>query len=447
MGELRPYQQKLVNAARRSLASGNEHVLVQSPAGSGKTATMAEIAKIATQRGNDVLFIVHRREIVQQVKATFSAWGVDMSRCYVGMVQTVTRRLDKITPPQLILCDESHHSLANSYKRIFERFPEASLVGFTATPCRLSGKGMGEVYDDLILGPSIQWLIQNSYLAPFDYYAPTLIDVSKLKRASTGDYSSKSMDDAVKVRAVFGDVLATYKRVADGTKTIVYTHNVQSSIDVAVAFKSAGYPAEQVDGKTPAEKREQAMENFRSGKTLILVNAELYGEGVDVPDCQTVIMLRPTDSLTLFVQQSMRGMRYKPGKRSIIIDHVANIYRFGPPDMEREWSLEDRPKAKKSHGASDAPPIKSCPKCYGVVPSQVNQCPLCGYVFKPDGSDLEVDPDAELHKVKAFKLTVKRPNHMKPEEAKSMEDLKSIARARGYKNGWVWFQAKARGFA
>ena len=213
MGELRPYQQRLVSEARKSLATGNRHVLVQSPAGSGKTATMAEIAKIATQRGNNVLFIVHRREIVQQVKATFSAWGVDMSRCYVGMVQTVTRRLDKITPPQLILCDESHHSLANSYKRIFERFPEASLVGFTATPCRLSGKGMGEVYQDLILGPKIDWLIDNNYLAPFDYYAPTLIDVDKLKRASTGDFSSKSMNDAVKVRAVFGNVLATYKRV------------------------------------------------------------------------------------------------------------------------------------------------------------------------------------------------------------------------------------------
>ena len=421
---------------------------MQSPAGSGKTATMAEIAKIATQRGNDVLFIVHRREIVQQVKETFSKWGVGMSRCYVGMVQTVTRRLDKIAPPQLILCDEAHHSLANSYKRIFERFPEASLVGFTATPCRLSGKGMGEVYDDLILGPSIQWLIENNYLAPFDYYAPTLIDVSKLKRASTGDYSSKSMDDAVKIRAVFGDVLATYKRVADGTKTIVYTHNVQSSIDVAGAFNAAGYPAEQVDGKTPADKRAQAMENFRSGKTLILVNAELYGEGVDVPDCQTVIMLRPTDSLTLFIQQSMRGMRYKPGKRSVIIDHVANIYRFGPPDMEREWSLEDRPKAKKSHGASDAPPIKSCPKCYGVVPAQVKQCPLCGYVFKPDGSDLEVDPDAELHKVKTeeFHMIVKKPIRMEPKDAKTPEDLYAIAKARGYKPGWAYMQCVQRGW-
>lgn len=408
---------------------------------------MAEIAKIATQRGNNVLFIVHRREIVEQVKRTFAAWGVDMSRCYIGMVQTVTRRLEKLVPPQLILCDEAHHSLARSYKRIFERFPDASLVGFTATPCRLSGKGMGEVYKDLVVGPKISWLIQNNYLAPFDYYAPTLIDVDKLKRASTGDYSSKSMDDAVKVRAIFGDILKTYRTVADRTKTIVYTHNVQSSIDTANAFNAAGYPAEQVDGKTPADKREQAMEDFRSGKTLILVNAELYGEGVDVPDCQTVIMLRPTDSLTLFIQQSMRGMRYQPGKRAVIIDHVANCYRFGMPDADREWSLADRPK-KKSKKASDAPSIKSCPQCYAVVPAQVKECPLCGYEFMPDGSDLEVDPNAELHKVKTadFKITVQHPVRMQPKDAKSIEDLKSIAHARGYKNGWVYFQAKSRGF-
>lgn len=452
MGELRPYQQRLVSEARKSLATGNRHVLVQSPAGSGKTATMAEIAKIATQRGNNVLFIVHRREIVQQVKATFSAWGVDMSRCYVGMVQTVTRRLDKITPPQLILCDESHHSLANSYKRIFERFPEASLVGFTATPCRLSGKGMGEVYQDLILGPKIDWLIDNNYLAPFDYYAPTLIDVDKLKRASTGDFSSKSMNDAVKVRAVFGNVLATYKRVADGTKTIVYTHNVQSSIDVANAFNAAGYSAEQVDGKTPAEKRAQAMENFRSGKTRILVNAELYGEGVDVPDCQTVIMLHPTDSLTLFIQQSMRGMRYRPNKRAIIIDHVANVYRFGLPDADRQWSLKDRPKQEKRRGKSDGPAIKSCPKCFGIVPAQVKQCPLCGYSFRADGTDLEVDPTAKLKKVdkKVFKMVADysktKYGQMKAKDAESPEDMYAIAKARGYKPGWAYHQIVARGW-
>lgn len=445
MGSLRAYQQRLVDRARESLAAGHKHVLVQSPAGSGKTATMAEIAKTATERGNRVLFIVHRKEIVTQARATFERWGVNMTLCEVGMVQTITRRLDHIETPQLILCDEAHHSLAVTYKRIFEHFDGAALVGFTATPARLSGAGMKEIYDNLIIGPEIKWLIDNNYLAPYDYYAPTLIDVERLKRASTGDYSNKSMDQAIKVRAIFGDVLKTYKEVADETKTIVYTHNVQASIDVAEAFKRAGYPAEQVDGKTSTELREQAMDNFRSGRTLILVNAELYGEGVDVPDCQTVIMLRPTDSLTLFIQQSMRGMRYQPGKRATIIDHVGNAYRFGLPDTPREWSLEGQPK--KKHVKSDAPAIRTCPNCFAVLPAIAHICPLCGFEQPVESRELEVEAEAKLTKLTpAFKFTVKRPDHMSPKDAKSMDDLKKIANAHGYKPGWVYYQAKARGF-
>ncbi|RND95691.1 type I restriction enzyme EcoKI subunit R [Lacticaseibacillus paracasei] len=450
--DIRPYQAKLIEKTKQSLLNGHRHVLVQSPAGSGKTITMAEIAKSATDKGNRVLFVVHRQEIIQQVTRTFDNWGVNMSLCDIGMIQTVTRRIAKMKTPQLILCDEAHHSLATSYKRVFRHFDNATLVGFTATPVRLSGKGLGDVYDDLIIGPQIDWLINNHFLAPFDYYAPTLIDVEKLKRTSTGDYSNKSMDDAVKIRAVFGDVLKTYRTVADGTKTIVYAHNVQASIDIAKAFNCAGYHAQQVDGKTPAEKRTEAMVNFRSGKTQILVNAELYGEGVDVPDCQTVIMLRPTDSLTLFIQQSMRGMRYRPNKRAIIIDHVANVYRFGLPDADREWSLEDRPKQKKHRGKSDGPAIKSCPKCYGIVPAQVKQCPLCGYSFRADGTDLEVDPTAKLKKVdkKVFKIVADysktKYGQMKAEDAESPEDMYAIAKAHGYKPGWAYHQIVARGW-
>ncbi|KRL88605.1 phage helicase [Lacticaseibacillus pantheris DSM 15945 = JCM 12539 = NBRC 106106] len=408
---------------------------------------MAEIARMTTERGNEVLFIVHRREIVEQVKRTFTAWGVNMNHCYVGMVQTVTRRLEKLKPPQLILCDEAHHSLAISYKRIFERFPEASLVGFTATPSRLSGNGMGEVYQDLILGPKVDWLIDNNYLAPFDYYAPTLIDVNKLKRDSTGDFSNKSMDDAIKVRAIFGNVLKTYKRLAENTKTIVYTHNVQSSIDTAKAFNAAGYPAEQVDGKTSVKTRSRVMNSFRTGKTLILVNAELFGEGVDVPDCQTVIMLRPTDSLTLFIQQSMRGMRYRPGKRAVIIDHVANVWRFGPPDMPRNWTLDNR--KKRTRKQDDAPAIRTCPQCFAVIPGGVTVCPVCGFIQpKQVAKPQDVDETAKLKKVTTadFKMQVHHPDRRDPEQANNFEDLASIGKTRGYKPGWAYYQAKARGF-
>ena len=285
---LRNYQNKLINDLKNSLVHGNHNVVVQSPAGSGKTVTMAAIAKGATDKQNNVLFIVHRREIVEQVKSTFKAYGVNMKLCYVGMVQTVTRRLEKLDKPQLILVDECHHALAKSYTRIFDYFKQANVVGFTATPIRLSGQGLSKVFDDLILGPQIDWLIDNNFLAPYEYYSVKLIDDKKLKKNSTGDFSSKSMDSASK-NIIYGDVIKTYKRIAGNTKTIIYTHNVESSIKVTKEFNNAGFKALQVDGKTPKDKRKQVMDDFRNGKVTILVNAELYGEGVDVPDRKSVV--------------------------------------------------------------------------------------------------------------------------------------------------------------
>ena len=420
--------------------------MIVSPAGSGKSVIIAEIARLAVAKGGHVMFMVHRQELVRQIAQTFKEEEIPLTACTIMTVGKIAHRMGTLPRPTLLITDETHHSLAKTYRRIYDHYSDVPRLGFSASPWRMSGEGLGDVYESMVEGPNVKWLIENHYLAPFDYYAPTLIDVQKLSKSSTGDYTAKSIDKAVP-SAIFGDVVKHYQQLAKGRQAIVYAHSIEASKQVVDAFQSAGISAAHADAKTPTAERSRIMQAFKTGELTILSNVDLISEGFNVPDCGVVILLRPTASLVLDIQQSMRGMRYKPGKRAVIIDHVANIYRFGPPDMEREWSLKDRPKSKKSHGQSDAPPINSCPKCYGVVPAQVKQCPLCGYVFKPDGSDLEVDPDAELHKVKTFELTVKRPNHMKPEEAKSMEDLKSIARARGYKNGWVWFQAKARGFA
>ena len=434
---LRNYQKKLISDLKQSLMSGNHNVVVQSPAGSGKTVTMAAIAKGATDKHNDVLFIIHRREIVEQVKQTFKAYGVDMTLCYVGMVQTVTRRLEKLDKPQLILVDECHHALAKSYTRIFEYFEQANVVGFTATPIRLSGQGLSKVFDDLILGPQIDWLIDNNFLAPYEYYSVKLIDDKKLKKNSTGDFSSKSMDSASK-NIIYGDVIKTYKRVASNTKTIIYTYNVESSKKVSDEFNKAGYSSLQVDGKTSKKLREQAMNDFKTGKVKILVNAELYGEGVDVPDCQTVIMLRPTESLSLFIQQSMRCMRYRPNKTATIIDHVANYSRFGLPDSKRYWTLKDRNKTRKKSN-TDSIAIKQCPKCFFVMKGSPSICPNCGESIKPDSVEMDVKKDVNLQVITNYIVT------KKVSELHSYKELQEYAKAKKYKNGWVYYQAKTRG--
>lgn len=446
MFTLHPYQQKLVSQARQKLAQGSKSVLLVSPAGSGKSVIIAEIARLATEKGGHVMFTVHRKELVEQITQTFIDDGVDLSRCTIMTVGRIAHRLESLPRPTLIITDETHHSLAKTYRTIYDYYSDVPRLGFSASPWRLSGQGLGDVYDTMVEGPTVKWLIENQYLAPFDYYAPTLIDVQKLKKSSTGDYSAKSIDEA-NTKVIFGDVVKHYRRLADGRQAIIYAHSIAESERVAETFRAAGITARHVDSKTAPAVRDHIMQQFKDGSLTIISNCDLISEGFNVPECGVVIMLRPTASLVLDIQQSMRGMRYKPGKRAVIIDHVANAYRFGLPDADREWSLSDRPSKGRKQGKSDGPGIKSCPECFGMVAAQVKQCPLCGYTFRTDGSDLEVDPNAKLTKLTPeFHMTVEHPVRMQPKDAKSIEDLKLIAHARGYKNGWVYFQAKSRGF-
>ncbi|MGO2869166.1 MAG: DEAD/DEAH box helicase family protein [Staphylococcus equorum] len=441
---LRDYQEELVNGLYNSMSKGNKNIMVQSPAGSGKSVTMSEIARRATDKGNRVLFIVHRRELVIQIKSTFIANDVDMELCHVGMVQTVANRIkkDNEPTPSIILVDEAHHALAKTYTNIFEHFPNAFVYGFTATPWRMSNKGFTDVFEDLILGKTVDWLIDEHRLAPFRYYSVNLMDSDILTHNSTGDFNNDSITKAMQ-KTIYGDAVTNYKKFADGKKTIIYTHNVESSINVAEKFKDSGYSALQVDGKTPKQQRELAMEMFREGKVNILVNAELYGEGVDVPDCECVILLRPTESLTLFIQQTMRAMRYQPNKQAIIIDHVGNWYRHGLPDTEHNWK-EHFEGGKKKTSKDNSVPIKECPECFGVVESSYTICPYCGCEFpKEMQEDYDLILNAELEEVTEDKVI--QLNLKTAEECESIEELYQLAKENGYKPGWAYVQAKRLG--
>lgn len=440
--QLRNYQIDLVEGVQKSMLTGNKKVLVQSPAGSGKSITMAEIAKRATDKGNRVLFIVHRRELKEQIEDTFWSHGVNKELCHIGMVQTVTRRLEKFkNEPQIILVDEAHRSLAKTYLRIFDYFTHAYTIGFTATPSLLSGRGLGEYYEDLVIGKSVEWLIENGNLAPYKYYSVDLLDKNKLKHDSTGDFSQSSITEAVG-NVMYGDVVSHYKRLADGKKTIIYCHSVESSKEIAKEFSGAGYSAMQVDGKTNQNIRKKAMEDFRNGEITLLVNAELYGEGVDVPDCEAVILLRPTESLSLFIQQTMRAMRYKPNKRAIIIDHVANYTRHGLPDTPRKWTLEERERKGNKKTVSDAIPIKQCPQCMSVMLSSISICE-CGHEFIAE-RNMEVE-EAELVEItKDFTLQANYIVTKSVDELSTMEELKAYRKAKNYKPGWVYYQAKLK---
>ncbi|QFR23724.1 DEAD/DEAH box helicase [Schleiferilactobacillus harbinensis] len=449
--QLHPYQTNLVNKTRQSLATGHKAVLIVSPAGSGKSVVIAEIARMATEKGGHVMFMVHRRELVEQIMQTFIADDINLQHCTIMTVGKIIHRMERLPKPTLIITDESHHALAKTYQKIYEHYPDVARVGFTATPWRMSGKGFTSVYDDMIVGPEVQWLIENHYLADYTYYAPTLIDSDKLKRSSTGDYTQASMNDAIKEPKIFGDVLAHYKRLTEGRQAIVYAHSVEASMQVAEMFKAAGISAAHADAKTPQRERDSIMRDFKAGKIRILCNVDLISEGFNVPDVGVIIMLRPTASLVLYIQQAMRGMRYEPGKHAIIIDHVGNVMRFGPPRMPRadQWTLYDRKKKKRS--GTPGPAIKTCPKCFAIVPAATTVCKLCGYVWETaETEDLEVDKTVKLGKLEESRFMVAdyQKTHWaqkEPREAKNYTELRKIANARGYKPGWAYFQAKNLG--
>ena len=327
-------------------------------------------------------------------------------------------------------------------QEIYERLKEIGGNQFDHVTISGGNPELITVFQDLIDCKTVQWIIDNNRLAPFKYYSVNLMDNDKLKKNSTGDFSDASITLSMEPQ-IYGDVIKNYKKFADGQKTIVYTHNVQSSKEVAEKFISNGYAAKQVDGKTPKVEREKAMELFRSGDITILVNAELYGEGVDVPDCECVILLRPTMSLTLFIQQTMRSMRYQPNKLATIIDHVGNYRRHGLPNTEHDWNVHFKGERKKSKD-NDAIPIKECPECYSVIESSYSVCPACGFEFPQEREETEllIDEDAELEEVddKIITLTLKEP-----EECESVEELYQLAKQKGYKPGWAYIQAKRLG--
>lgn len=429
--QLRDYQQDLVCGVHDAWAEGYKRPCIVLPCGGGKSIITADMAKRATDKGKDVLFLVHRQELCEQIEETFVNYGVDMEGCNIGMVQTITRRLGKIPPPKLIITDENHHCLASSYKRIYEYY-KTYCVGVTATPVRLNGGGLGEINDKLVIGISAKELIARECLAPYDYYAPPVADLSGIK-SRNGDYAPEDIENALNKPHIYGDVIKYYKELAEGIKGVCYCATVNHSKDMAKAFNDAGISAAHIDGSTPKSERAEIVRKFRDSEITILCNVDLISEGFDVPDCGVSILLRPTKSLTLYIQQAMRCMRYRPNKKAIIIDHVGNVHRHGLPDMDREWTLDPKPPRKKQNTVS----VRQCTECYFThIPAPV--CPNCGHVYeiKQQATPKEIQ-QAKLQKiVEAYKL---------PAECRTLQELYAYAKKKGYKPGWAYYQARERG--
>ncbi|MGE9987277.1 DEAD/DEAH box helicase [Lactobacillus johnsonii] len=474
MYQLFDYQQKLVDGARKALAEGNKGVLVVSPPGSGKSIVIAEIARLATKNGKQILFTVNRKELVSQIKNSFVKQGVDLSNCTIMTVGKVANRLEKIPKPDLIIIDEAHHTRAKSYEKIINYFKDVPLLGFTATPWRMSGKGFNDLYSSLVEGPQVEWLIEHNRLADYTYVSRILGKKDLLKVSSTSDYTNRSMNQYIKSMN-FGNMIKTYEEFAKDRKTIVYAPSIESAKLIVRKFKENGFNAVKVDSKTHKTEREEILNNFKIGKTKIIVNVDLISEGFDVPDCSCVIMLRPTKSLVLYLQQAMRCMRYQPHKKAIIIDHVGNFkseekvkvkyfginneiktkvkkYPFGFPRDKRNWTIYGRTKPTLSN-SNKGPAITTCDYCYAVIPANSVVCPICGEKLlkkKEIISRFNLDDDTEMKVLDSpdkhsdlFKTTYILTQD--PSTFTTFKQYSEYGKARGYKPGWAYYHAKAKG--
>ncbi len=419
---------------------------------------MAEIARRTTKNNNRVMFLIHRKEVLDQAVKTFRNQGVNPDLLTAGMVQTLTRRVDKLPIPNVILVDEAHHALAKSYQRILNKFPQAIVLLFTATPHRTGRMQLDQIADDIIVGQSIHELTDKGFLAPFRYFQPPNdFNRNLLKRSSTGDFTNESMQEAMSTK-IFGHIVKQYKRIADGMQAVIYTYSIDSAVEIAHKFNSEGISAIEVDGTTSKEKRNLAVQKFRKQEIKILVNVNLFTEGVDLPNVDCVIMARPTASLALYLQFSMRCLNPRPGKTAIIIDHANNFKTFGYPDDDRDWKKAIKSGRQKSKSLLKDPglSIVTCDYCFAVVKaSEVKdgKCPICGKSIKvhkakpvSDVDLVEATKDRQklIHEIVHSNL-LKEVANKNVSELHTMKELQAYGKLHGYKKGWSFYMAKRKG--
>jgi DNA repair protein RadD len=448
--QLRPYQQQAISDLRMAYRNGSAAPLLVAPTGMGKTVVFAAITQAAAARGRQVLILVHRRELIHQASAKLAAIGVDHGVIAAGItpanasvqvasVQTLIRRLDRAAAPDLIIIDEAHHAVAGSWRKVIDHWPNSLLLGVTATPVRQDGRGLGSMFDQLVLGPSTAELIATGYLSPARIYAPPPVaDLTGIHRRA-GDYAIDEAADRMDRPTVTGDAISHYQRIGAGQPAIAFCCNVKHAEHVCHAFRVAGIPAATLLGTTA--DRDALVARFAAGFIDVLVTVDVVSEGFDCPGAAVAILLRPTQSEGLYLQQIGRVLRPAPGKAAaIVLDHVGNVHRHGFPDDYRNWTLADRERRAGSAGPPP-PSVRTCPECFAAFkPAPI--CPCCGAACAaPDRRLKQVAGDLQELKREAVHQRI-----TERKKAQTLQQLIAVGQARGMKNpvGWAKHVHNAR---
>lgn len=442
--ELRPYQARSIEEVRTLIRAGKRRIILCLPTGGGKTLTSGAIIVGSQLKGTKVLFVAHRKELIDQAATALYRLGVtnlgiiragDKRRnlkapVQVASIQTLARR-NRLDPhPNIIVIDECHRALAKGYQQhLYEAYPNAIVIGLTATPCRADGKPLAGAFEEIIQASTYSELIGGGFIdTPLVYSTPMKPDLAGV-HTEGGDYNREELEAAVNRSALIGNAGAEWQKHSGERRTVVFCVSVAHSLAVLEMFRGMGVKAEHLDGTTPEGERSGILKRLETGETQLVTNVGVLCEGWDCPPVKCLVILRPTKSLSLWMQMAGRILRPWGGVSPVILDHGGNVDRHGLPHMDREWSLEGKPKRDKSA----EPPMKVCPDCFAYIPAGSKTCPHCGVetpaAEKEGPKDL---PDVEL----ALRTIEEMPGG-DPERLRFWRAEVMKARQRGWKPGTV----------
>ena len=462
---LRPFQCDAVDQIESKIAGGKRRPILVAPTGSGKTIIGSEYIKRLIAKYKRVLVIAHRREIIVQTSNKLTANGVrhgvilagkekdlrPLERVQVASIQTLWSRGVRSNSMQMpladiLIFDEAHHARAKTYQKIIDAYPNAVLLGLTATPCRGDGRGLGNIFDTMIECPQVQELIDLGFLVGTVIYAP-IKDADGLLRGvriEQGDYVIRQLEQRMNTDQLVGDIVTHWLKYGGGRRTVCFAVDVAHSIHIRDEFLRAGVLAEHLDGTTPIPEREAILARLESGDTRVVVNCMVLTEGWDMPSVGCCILARPTKQMGLYRQMIGRVLRPAEGKaNAIILDHSGAVWRHGRPEDHIEWTLDvdrraENPTHKNRRGAER---MRECPSCK-VVMTSPPPCYNCGWEpAPPRGRDVDI-AEGELGLVEGGR--VKPAVYDDAARQQWLAMLSWIAAERGYKPGWVAHKYKEK---
>jgi DNA repair protein RadD len=461
--QLRQYQIDVIGRVAAARAAGHRRILLVAPTGSGKTVIAAAIIAEAVRGDERALFLAHRRELTQQSVAKLYGFGIDAGIIQAGFtprlgqavqvasVQTLHARAVRgsqmnMPDADLAVVDEAHHARARTIAAILNAYPEADVLGLTATPCRGDGRGLGNAFDVMVQCPSVAELTAMGYLVPARFFAPSRPDLAGV-RVERGDYVGAQLAERMDRPQLIGDVVTHWLRHAQGRRTVVFASGVAHSVHLRDEFRRVGVLAEHVDGSTPADERDAILAQLAAGTVEVVTNAMVLTEGWDSPEVSCLVLARPTKSRPLFLQMVGRGLRTAPGKTdALILDHAGAVFQHGFPDDPIEWTLaEDRcaentAQKARARGDHHAPALTDCPECHAVK-FEGRPCTVCGWQPRPRPAAVDV-AEGDLAAVDRSRKVAQAFDA----DGKIIfyRQLLWIADERGYRPGWAAYKHKEK---